>query len=113
MDGEKYGGKIKDLNSMCEDWGINFEHYDFITSNLPWYFKKFRRNKTGISGLLNLIELDEQNVPIELNIFELVEQVYVIYSIQIICISYFGQYDKYIDLTDINTKMLKWLLENL
>ena len=50
---------------MCEDWGINFEHYDFITSNLPWYFKKFRRNKIGISGLLNLIELDEQNVPIE------------------------------------------------
>lgn len=38
---------------------------------------------------------------------------YVIYSIQIICISYFSQYDKYIDLTDINTKMLKWLLENL
>lgn len=38
---------------------------------------------------------------------------YVIYSIQIICISYFSQYDKYIDLTDINTKMLKWLIENL
>lgn len=75
--GEKYGSKIEDLNSMCEDWGINFERYDFITSNLPWYFKnKFRRNKIGISKLLNLIELDEQNIPIELNIFELVEQVY-------------------------------------
>lgn len=38
---------------------------------------------------------------------------YVIYSIQIICISYFSQYDKYIDLTDINTKMLELLIENL
>lgn len=26
--------------------------------------------------MLNIIELDEQNVPIELNIFELIEQVY-------------------------------------
>lgn len=38
---------------------------------------------------------------------------YVIYSIQIICISYFSQYDKYVDLTDINTKILKWLIKNL
>lgn len=38
---------------------------------------------------------------------------YAIYSIQIICISYFSQYDKYTDLTKINTGMLKWLIENL
>lgn len=38
---------------------------------------------------------------------------YVIYSIQIIGISYFSQYDKHADLTDINTKMLKWLIKNL
>lgn len=38
---------------------------------------------------------------------------YVIYSIQIICISYFSRYDKYADLTDTNTKMLKWLIKNL
>lgn len=75
--GEKYGSKIEDLNSVCEDWQINDEHYDFITSNLPWYFKnKFRRNHVELNQLLHLIELDEQNVPIKLDIFELVEQVY-------------------------------------
>ncbi|MCM1114324.1 MAG: hypothetical protein NC397_02375 [Clostridium sp.] len=75
--GEKYGSRIEDLNNVCDDWGINYDHYDYITSNLPWYFKnKFKRNKIGIGGLLYLIELDEQNVPIELDIFELVEQVY-------------------------------------
>ena len=61
--GEKYGSKIEDLNSVCEDWQINDEHYDFITSNLPWYFKnKFRRNHAELNQLLHLIELDEQNV---------------------------------------------------
>lgn len=75
--GEKYGSKIEDLNSVCEDWEINYEHYDFITSNLPWYLKsKFKSYKIDIEELLKLIELDEQNVPIELDIFELVDQVY-------------------------------------
>lgn len=75
--GEKNGNKIEDLNGLCEDWGINDEHYGFITSNLPWYLKsKFWSNKFDIEELLNLIELDEQNIPIELNIFELIERVY-------------------------------------
>ena len=37
---------------------------------------------------------------------------YVIYSIEIICISYFSQYDKYAELTKTNIKMLDWLIEN-
>lgn len=36
---------------------------------------------------------------------------YVIYSIQIICITYFSQFDKYEDLTRINIDMLNWLVE--
>lgn len=55
----------------------------------------------GYDSINKLSDSEKQAIP------------YVIYSIQIICISYFSQYDKYIDLTDINTKMLKWLLENL
>lgn len=34
---------------------------------------------------------------------------YVIYSIQIICISYFSKFDKYEHLTKINIDMLKWI----
>lgn len=55
----------------------------------------------GYDSINKLSDSEKQAIP------------YVIYSIQIICISYFSQYDKYVDLTDINTKMLKWLLENL
>ena len=51
----------------------------------------------GYDSINKLSDSEKQAIP------------YVIYSIQIICISYFSKYDKYVDLTDINTKMLKWL----
>lgn len=37
---------------------------------------------------------------------------YVIYTIQIICIEYFGRFDKYRDLEKINTDILEWLINN-
>lgn len=55
----------------------------------------------GYDSINKLSDSEKQAIP------------YVIYSIQIICISYFNQYDKYSDLTEINTGMLKWLIENL
>lgn len=36
---------------------------------------------------------------------------YVVYSIQIICITYFSKFDKYENLTKINIDMLHWLIE--
>lgn len=38
---------------------------------------------------------------------------YVIYSIHIICIVYFSQYDKFDNLTKINMDMLKWIVNEL
>lgn len=38
---------------------------------------------------------------------------YVIYSIQIICIAYFSQFDKFDNLTKTNMDMLKWIVDEL
>lgn len=38
---------------------------------------------------------------------------YVFYSIQIICIAYFSQFDKFDNLTKINIDMLKWIVNEL
>lgn len=56
---------------------------------------------TGYDSINKLTNYEKQAVP------------YVIFSIQMICISYFSKYDKFTDLTDINIQMLKWLTENL
>lgn len=75
--GENYNNKIDDLNNVCEEWEINYNYTNSITSNLPWYLKnKYRRYEIDINELLHLIELDEKNIPIDLNIFEVIEQVY-------------------------------------
>lgn len=37
--------------------------------------------------------------------------IYVVYSIQMICIAYFGNLDKYTELANINRRMLTWIYE--
>lgn len=54
----------------------------------------------GYEGITPLSEYEKQALP------------YVIYSIQIICIAYFSQFDKFDNLTKINIDMLKWIINN-
>lgn len=55
----------------------------------------------GYNFINKISDLERQAIP------------YVIFSIQIICISFFCKYDKYDDLTRTNIEMLKWLTRNL
>lgn len=54
----------------------------------------------GYERIMPLSEYEKQALP------------YVIYSIQIICIAYFSQFDKFENLTKINIDMLKWIMNN-
>lgn len=55
----------------------------------------------GYESITPLSEYEKQALP------------YVIYSIQIICIAYFSQFDKFDSLTKINIDMLKWIVDEL
>lgn len=55
----------------------------------------------GYERITPLSEYEKQALP------------YVIYSIQIICIAYFSQYDKFENLTKVNIDMLKWIINKL
>lgn len=55
----------------------------------------------GYENITPLSEYEKQALP------------YVIYAIQIICIAYFSQYDKFDSLTKINIDMLKWIIDKL
>lgn len=52
----------------------------------------------GYESIVPLSEYEKQALP------------YVIYSIQIICIAYFSQFDKFDNLTKTNIDMLKWIM---
>lgn len=55
----------------------------------------------GYESITPLSEYEKQALP------------YVIYTIQIICIAYFSQFDKFNNLTKINIDMLKWIIDEL
>lgn len=56
---------------------------------------------SGYNSIEPLTEYEQQAIP------------YTIYSIQIICIAYFSQYDKYESLAKTNIAMLKWIADIL
>lgn len=55
----------------------------------------------GYESITPLSEYEKQALP------------YVIYAIQIICIAYFSQFDKFDNLTKTNMDMLKWIVDEL
>lgn len=65
------------------------------------WFEILRKTVLGYASVSPLTIDEKQAIP------------YVIYSIQIICIEYFGKFDKYEDLERINTDMLKWIVDNI
>lgn len=65
------------------------------------WLKVFDNLVNGYENITPLSEYEKQTLP------------YVIYSIQIICIAYFSQFDKFDSLTKINIDMLKWVINKL
>lgn len=65
------------------------------------WFKILEKTVLGYASFSPLTIDEKQAIP------------YVIYSIQITCIEYFGKFDKYKDLERINTDILKWILLRL
>lgn len=65
------------------------------------WFEILRKTVLGYASVSPLTIDEKQAIP------------YVIYSIQIICIEYFGKFNKYEDLERINTDMLKWIVDNI
>ena len=82
-----------------------------ITSILSECFTQDIDNVKLLEILNNVI--DGYNSINQLTEYEKQSISYVIYSIQIICIAYFSQYDKFAELTKTNIKMFKWLTKNL
>lgn len=71
------GKDISKISSIpCDEWDIGFDYYKYITDNLPWYLQKKFKRGAHISEILSLIEQDEKGLPIELDVFEVIEEVY-------------------------------------
>lgn len=64
------------------------------------WFDIFQNIIAGYHSVAKLSEEEKRAIP------------YVVFSIQFTCIAYFGGFEKYRELADINLAMLEWLVEN-
>lgn len=72
-----YGKDITTKSSIqCDEWDIGFDYFNYVMDNLPWYLQKKSNQGASCSEILSLIDMDEKGLPIELDIFEVIEEVY-------------------------------------
>lgn len=73
----KYKGKIIDDTKGCECWGASLDYFSDITEGAPWYIKDpYKTSKIGYDEFLKRLDDDENGIPIEINIFDAIENTY-------------------------------------
>ena len=70
----------------CDDWEASLEYYTEITKKAPWYIKKpYDQCKISYEKFLDLLQQDEQGVGVEINIYDAIEKVYELNSVELLC----------------------------
>lgn len=69
--------EISAPDATCNNWSESFEYFCEIQSKLPWYIRKpyYRGNARNLTTL-ELIEMDFNNEPIDVEIIDLIERTY-------------------------------------
>ena len=68
----------------CDDWEASLEYYTEITKKAPWYIKKpYDQCKISYEKFLDLLQQDEQGVDVEINIYDAIEKVYELNSVEL------------------------------
>lgn len=68
----------------CDDWEASLEYYTEITKKAPWYIKgPYDRCKISYEKFLDLLQQDEQGVDVEINIYDAIEKVYELNSVEL------------------------------
>lgn len=53
------------------------EYYSEITQNAPWYIKEsYNRHQINYNKFLDYIQKDEEEIGIEINIYDAIEKIY-------------------------------------
>ncbi|MEA4895651.1 MAG: hypothetical protein VB064_10370 [Oscillospiraceae bacterium] len=76
-DTHKNGEQITNLFSTCKGWGISYGYFREVEKHKPWYIKgTYSHGNAYMKSDLVLLEMDYNDEPIEVNIFDLIERVY-------------------------------------
>lgn len=80
----KYGEEIKDFSKECDAWGADVQYYSKIIEEAPWYIRKpYKEHDIDYDTFLELIEKDNNGEPINVNIYDVIEEIYDLNVIQL------------------------------
>jgi len=72
-----YGHTISDINAGCSGWHESFEYFMEIENNTPWYIKRpYRLGNAYGKHRVPLLEMDFNNEPIDVDLYELIFRLY-------------------------------------
>lgn len=72
-----YGHTISDINTGCSGWHASFEYFMEIENNTPWYIKRpYRLGNAYGKYRVPLLEMDLNNEPIDVDLYELIFRLY-------------------------------------
>ena len=72
-----YGHTISDINAGCSGWHESFEYFMEIENNTPWYIKRpYRLGNAYGKHSVSLLEMDFNNEPIDVDLYELIFRLY-------------------------------------
>lgn len=82
-----FGQAVESDDSSCELWEIRERYLARIADAAPWYLKKpYENGKLSQKDFLQKLELDSQGLPVEVNLYDAIEEVYGIDQKQIAAI---------------------------
>jgi len=74
-----YGHTISDINTGCSGWHESFDYFMEMENNTPWYIKKpYRLGNAYGKHRVPLLEMDFNNEPIDVDLYELIFHLYCI-----------------------------------
>lgn len=73
----KYGEVITDETLSCDDWSIGLDYFTEITAHAPWYIRELYQDfRIDYSTFEKLLEADVAGQAIEVNIFDIIREIY-------------------------------------
>ena len=72
-----FGQAIESEESSCELWEISEEFLADVVDDAPWYLKRpYENGKLNLSDFLERAEQDAAGEPVEINLYDAIEEIY-------------------------------------
>lgn len=79
-----FGQAIESDESVCELWEISEDVLAQAVNDAPWYLKRpYESGKLSLTDFLERMELDSNGEPVEINLYDAIEEVYELNQQQI------------------------------